>query len=85
MVITLSAISVIFTTVALATEENVKGVVKEVILRRIVEYRFRVTTSNNHRNNINRVIGVTRESRNVMERGAITVEVRHILEGIVHS
>ena len=37
MVISLSAISVIFITVARATEENVKGVEKEVILRRNVD------------------------------------------------
>ena len=40
MAITLNAISVVFTIVANATEENVKGVVKEVMLRRIVEHSF---------------------------------------------
>ena len=61
MVNTLSAISVVFTTVVRA-EGNVKGVVKEVMLRGIVEPSFRITNSNNLRSHNNRVIRVTSEA-----------------------
>ena len=84
MVNTLSTINVVFTTVV-RTEGNVKGVVKEVMLRGITEPSFQLTNSNNLRNNSSRVIEVTREGREVMERGVFNVEVKHISKGTAHS
>ena len=81
---TLSAISVVFTTMV-RSGRNVKGVIKEVMLQRIAEPSFRITNINNLRSNSSRVIGVTREGWEVMGRGVFIVEVKHILEETAHS
>ena len=84
MVKILSAKSVVITIGARA-EGDVKGVIKKVMLRGIVEPNFQMTNNNNPRENNNRAIGVTREDREVMERGAINVEAKHISERTAHS
>ena len=67
-------------TIGVRAEGDVNGVIKEDMFRRIIEPNFQMTNNNN-----NRVIGVTKEDREVMERGAINVEVKHISKRTAHN